>query len=385
MTVAPSPSADTSSAVERARGSLWSASITAWATSLLLMLVTAFYAAHRYGGSVEQVLSSWDGQWYVRIARHGYPDHVPRVAGHAVQSVIGFFPAYPLSMRATHVVLPFSLPTVGILVSTACALPATHLFGRLVGAWWKPAAARRATYVFAFFPGALVLTMVYPEALMLIAAIGCLLLLKEERWVLAGAAGAVATFTRPNAIEVWFACAFACIVAIRSKRDWRSLAAPALAPLGIVGYLAFLWARTGEIGAWTTVEHDGWHVSNDFGQQYLHRIVDTLSGRSATADDIVLAISAVLTIVLLVWLLRMRPPGLLTVTAVAGTALLVSDIVGAVPRFVLGVFPLLVPPSVRLRGKAHVAWVVVSAAAMSLLLLRVYGNYVSGRGALLTP
>ncbi len=374
-------------AVDRPRVTpLWLSAVAAWVVSRTISVAAAALAAHRHPGtSLTRVLSSWDGQWYLSIARSGYPDHLPMSRGRALQSSVGFFPGYPGVVRAVHAVSPFSLPVTAVVVSLLLALPAIYLFGVLVGRWWGPAAATRATWVFALFPGSLVLSMVYAESLMLTAAIGCVILLKDRRWVLAGLAGAVATATRPNAVEICFACAWAAGVAIHRRRDWSALLAPVLSVLGIVGYVGYIGARTGHADAWTRVEHDGWHLSNDFGQHYLDRMVQTITWRSQTLDDVILFASSLLALVLLVWLVRLHPPGVILVTALSGVALMVSDINGAIPRYLLGIFPLLIPPAVKLRGPARAVWLVVSGVGLALLVVHTYGNFASGRPVLLTP
>ena len=74
------------------------------------------------------------------------------------------------------------------------------------------------------------LSFAYTEALLLVFAMACLWCLMEERWVLAGVLAAFGTATRPNGLALVLACAVASFLAIRSERDWKSLAAPLLAP-----------------------------------------------------------------------------------------------------------------------------------------------------------
>src|SRR5438128_829027 len=83
--------------------------------------------------------------------------------------------------------------------------------------------AGRPVALFCFFPGAMVLSLAYSEALMLALAIGCLLALLKERWVTAGVLGAFATATRPNAVALVAACAWAAGTAIWRRRQWRAL------------------------------------------------------------------------------------------------------------------------------------------------------------------
>ena len=53
------------------------------------------------------------------------------------------------------------------------------------------AVADRAVTLWVFFPGAVVLSMVYSEALAILLSSVCLLALLKKQWLLAGAAGLV--------------------------------------------------------------------------------------------------------------------------------------------------------------------------------------------------
>src|SRR4051794_16804619 len=75
-----------------------------FASSRIATLVAAAVAAdlspgHRVGTVLTH---TWDTGWYLELARHGYPSVVPEQAGRAVQSTLGFFPLYPLTVRAVH-------------------------------------------------------------------------------------------------------------------------------------------------------------------------------------------------------------------------------------------------------------------------------------------
>ena len=172
---------------------------------------------------------------------------------------------YPLVIRGVHA-LGLSYPAaaewssfvIGAVASVAVWMLAVDVLG--------DERASRAVLLFVFFPAAFVLSMVYAEGMLLVGGAGCLLLLGRRQWLGAGIAGAVATASRPNGVVVVVCCAWASIVAIRERREWRSLVAPAVAPLGAVGFFAYLWARTGNSTAWFFVERQGWHEHIDGGR-----------------------------------------------------------------------------------------------------------------------
>jgi hypothetical protein len=282
---------------------------------------------------------TWDAAWYLHLAEHGYPAGVPEEAGQAVQSTLGFFPLYPLAVRAGHR-LGLSFAAAGLLVTTLAGLAACLLLWKLVEHLRGPAVADRAVALFCFFPGALVLSLTYSESLMLALAIGCLYALIRERWVTAGCLAALATATRPNAIALVAACAFAAGMAVWRNRQWRALVAPLLAPAGLVAFVAYLARHTGEAGAYVRTQRQGWEQTLEpmsvydsfvaFAQQPFQNMNVTVT----TFGAVVLAVALVL-------LVRSRPPGVLLVytLAVMGMALL-TPTMGARPRFLLTAFPL---------------------------------------------
>jgi len=75
---------------------------------------------------------SWDSQWYVRIAEHGYGRTVHQPSG-LVFNDLAFFPVYPLLVRAVRTVTGLTGGGAGLLISwTAAAVAACGIY--LIGA-----------------------------------------------------------------------------------------------------------------------------------------------------------------------------------------------------------------------------------------------------------
>jgi hypothetical protein len=282
---------------------------------------------------------TWDAGWYLSLAEHGYPAAVPEVAGRAVSSTLGFFPLYPLAVRAVHA-MGLSYATAGHVVTAVAGLAACVLLWKLVEHRSGQATADRAVALFCFFPGAMVLSLPYSEALMLALTIGCLYALLRDRWLTAGVLAALATAARPNAVALVAVCAWAAGAAVWRRRDWRALAAPLLAPAGIVAFFLYLGQHTGEVGAYLRTQREGWDQRLDptstldvFSNFFRHPFADT--------NITVMVAGCLFLAVTLVLLVRARPPGILIVytVAVMGTALL-TPTMGARPRFLLTAFPL---------------------------------------------
>jgi hypothetical protein len=222
----------------------------------------------------------WDAGWYVTIAENGY-----NYWGNAkTQTNVAFFPAYPLTVRATAALLGARWgspedPTDSFAAFTerrqVRLLHAGYLVSLLSFTWGLvylfrlardltgddaaavAAVGLTATYPFAFFYGA-----VYTEGLFLLGATGAAWHFQARRWWPAAAFGLVAGLSRPNgcllsvplgllALDMW-------------RRDgwrWQTLAAAlptaACAGLGMLGFTAFLWSHTGEWFLWMKA-HGAW-------------------------------------------------------------------------------------------------------------------------------
>jgi hypothetical protein len=220
-------------------------------------------------------LSLFDGQWYLKLASHGYPATV--VPG---KSTLGFLPLYPLVIRGMADVLDVSLLTAGLVISFAGGLIAAVLVRRLTAIWWGERTARRAVLVFCLFPGSVVFSMAYSEGLTLPLVIGCLLALRSDRWLLAGVTAALASAVEPAALILFPVCLAVSARQIRAA-GWRdrqarlSLLAPLLAPSGLGAFAAYLWVRTGTPFASYQAQHSGWHQGDPFAllnQPVAHRL-----------------------------------------------------------------------------------------------------------------
>ena len=83
--------------------------------------------------------------------------------------------------------------------------------------------------------------------------------------MVAGVCASLASTSAPVAVAVVVACVVAAGVAVRDRRDWRSLWAPVLAPLGIVGFFGYLWAHTGTPFEWFRAQRAGWQGGTTSG------------------------------------------------------------------------------------------------------------------------
>jgi hypothetical protein len=335
--------------------------LTYLGTRVLLVVLGLVEGALRHH-SLTSEMANWDGGWYRALATDGYQHHV----SHG-QTTTGFFPLYPMVMwllsrpllLVTHSGVDAAI-VAGFGISIVGGLAATVLVQVLAAEWWGEAAGRRAALLFCVFPGSVVFSMVYAEGLMIPLAAGCILALQRRRWLLAGALAAIATATEPEAAVLVIVCAVSAGLELR-RRGWRArcarraLLAPLLAPLGLVGVIAFLWEWTGTPLAYWIAQHDGWDERFDplalphlairlAGQIHLSHFNHPTINMNWTVGLIGAAILAVL-LALMFRIRRTIPPEAWVWTLGISFIALTSEWVPPNPRLLITAFPALIVPA----------------------------------------
>lgn len=309
------------------------------------MLGALVLAARHDHTSLSHVVTIFDGGYYRDIALHGYPKSLPvDAAGHARQSPIAFFPLFPLLVRAfmelTGLGFVGAALVVNSLVSAACGVVVFLVLRRVSDSETGAVAAA----LWLTWPISFVLSLAYAEALFVLLAALTLYLLLERRYVPAGLVAALCTATRPNGLVVALCCAAAFIVAAKRRESLvRPAIAVMLAPLGFVGFLGYLWQRTGHPDAWFRTESEGWHVHFDGGLSNVARVGRYV--RDLRVDGLAVVVIIVVAVVLLVLAFRERLDPILLVYAsgIVLLALTSSNDLSSTPRFAFAAFPLMLP------------------------------------------
>jgi hypothetical protein len=320
----------------------------------------------------------FDGVYYLAIARTGYASQIPHTpTGKVAQSMLAFFPGYPLVLRWVHAVGLSWLATV-VVVSTIAAVAAGVLVAAALMPWTGARVAGLAAILWAAQPTAFVLSMAYSEGLFVAAAAACLVALHRRSWVIAGLCAAVASATRPSGIVLTLACAVAAIPAARASRRAAPLVSVVLAPLGMLGYFTYLAFHAGQFDAWFVTENDGWGAHTDFGYDTTRRLIRSVIHPFAKPAGIAVITAVIVTVVLIVLLIKDRnsgrlqvpPEAMVTGIGFAALAISTSNVFSSVPRFFLPAFPLLAPLARRLSKlpDAALAALVLAATAVSVTI-----------------
>ena len=333
------------------------------------------------------VLTSWDGLWYLRIVRLGYPSYVPpNITYDQPEARVAFFPLYPYSVRALDRVLPGGDTLAAIVLNVLLGAVFIVLVGLLARAYFGVRHAERAMVLTAIFPGSFVLLFTYSEALLLVTAAACLLLLHRERFLLAGLAAALGTLTRPNGVALVAACVAAAVVVIRRDRTagsaLRAGTAVVLSPLGFLGYQMWIDHHTGESRSWFRVQGEAWKEGASFGLTAIRRTLEAFTQPLTSPTDLITAASFIVTIVL-VWIAVRRhrlPLPAAAYSAVVVVLMLLPATVTARPRFLFTAFPLLIAAAVWLddeRRRDWWPWVTSVCLTGLVTITAIYGGYAA--------
>jgi hypothetical protein len=344
--------------------------LAAYAVIRLVGVLTVYVWARNLGLSPEQRLSKSDGNYYLSIAQHGYDGYVK------TQSDMAFFPLYPGLTGVLDRITPFSTREAALIVAWLAGLAAAwglfaigaHLHDRRTGVVLAA--------LWAALPHAVVESMTYSESLFTALAVWTLYALLRNQWLTAGVLCLFAGLTRPTASSLIPVVGLAALVAIVRRRDgWRPWVAMLLAPVGWLGYLAWVGTQTGRPDGWFHIQSAGWGSTFDLGAYTVKRGQEVLS-ETTTPQMLVVSVVSLLAVMLFVLSLLDRQPwqlllysGLLLVTTLGA-----GGYYHAKARFLLPAFALLLPAAVGLAraGRARAATVLAAATIFSAY----FGGYL---------
>jgi hypothetical protein len=224
--------------------------VAMFAVSRLLVVAAAFVAETLIprnpaldpgaDGPILRSLTSWDGWYYLGIARDGY-QALPVSGAYAN---VAFPPLYPALVKALSLPFPGYEGVVAIVVSNLAFLVALGLLVRLGTPYLGRRRAALAAGLLAIYPFASVFAMAYTESLFLLLMVGAFLAAERGHRAWAGICLALAVLCRLQGIALLLPLA---IVMLRQD-GWRPRPSQAwllLGPLAAVGFLAYVGSVTG--------------------------------------------------------------------------------------------------------------------------------------------
>ena len=298
-----------------------------------------------------------DGWWYLRIAQHGYGHtlhvQVPGIFSHF--STWAFFPGYPMLVRAVHEIVPAPISDEAFVLSFVIGALAVRAVYALGAAYGGVSVARGSALLVAAWPGSAAMNMAYSDGLFIAATAASLTMLLKRKWLWAGVLGMVATAARPAGMALIGAAFVAAVLAVRRSRDWKALVAPVLTSLGMLAFMLYGWAETGDFLIWRHAENL-WHQRLDFSTRMFARWGPWFTERGGHAQQAVMELLGLILVVgflAVAWSLRRRLNAVLaTYAAIALFLILGFSGVGTRPRMLLAVLPGFVWLAARLRRRA---------------------------------
>lgn len=351
------------------------------AIRLLGIVVLDVVLRMRATGSLRHALTRYDGQWYARIAEHGYGTTISAPDG--LHSDYAFFPLLPLLERAAHAVVDLPFADLGMVINWLAALIAAAGVYAATDRVTDRRTATITTVLWAIYPYAIVLSMSYTEGLLCALAAWALFAVADRRWLLAGVLAAFAGLTRPTGVAVVAAiCVAALVAGLRGGAPWRRvLPTIVIAPLGLLGYLAYVAIRRHEpMGYFHATE--GWARSWDNGAYF----ADFVNGlvRAGGFESIKGVGLVVLLLGMVVLICKGARDGLPLAFTVFSLALLLmtvgtSGYFGSRPRYLLPIFTLFIPLATwltRFRPSVRIPIALLLAVGMAVI-----GGYALTTGA----
>ncbi|MFD5741153.1 hypothetical protein ACFXJM_19080 [Streptomyces massasporeus] len=344
----------------------------------------------RFGGGEHawDVLASWDGWWYQQVAEHGYDPVLKPVPGATGMITLegnsaAFFPLYPTLMRLVSECTGLGLYGAGMVVSVlasfAAALGIYAVTQRLGG----HRAGLVAAGLWAVWPGSGTEWSGYSESLYTALAAWACHAVMTRRWLTAGLLTFAAGLCRPTAVALVAALAFAAVMALRRREDGvrRPLAAVAIAPLGLFGYLAWVNYRMGDLNGYSKLQDGAWGHKFDWGVHSFNVLTSIPVGHfdylfAMPFEDVIGVCVVLMVPVLTVLLMRMRPPAVLVVYTVLSYLMVMTtqQYFGNVSRYLLPLFPLFIPLALAMR---RLRWPsLTTVLGMAALASGSYAGYV---------
>ncbi|WP_192385288.1 hypothetical protein [Mesorhizobium silamurunense] len=328
----------------------------------------------------------WDCTWYVDISEQGY-ERFP-IPGHSNVGRWGFFPLYPMLVATVRTILPFSTIAIATAASLACG------YVSCLVAWPLMDKNMRAYALYCAFllsgPFSFYFATFLTEPLFLLLTSCLFLALKRSSYVAAGLFCALLSATRVVGVLAVFAIVIRMFEEHRAKGGsvigfprWLLgrpdlIIAILISPVGLFGYILYLYATVGDGFAFVHVQRAFGRVAGNpllflwAGLSYhpLTGFLPTAPQWSALTAIVGLALSAVLA--------ARRQFGAALFCAMALILPLTSNLASMV-RYVVGLAPLAMLMAMLLSASkpTFVAVLILFVATCYFMTVEWLGGYLA--------
>ncbi|MFA6001956.1 MAG: mannosyltransferase family protein [Thermoleophilia bacterium] len=314
----------------------------------------------------------WDSNWYMSIARYGYPWVIDE------QSNVAFFPLYPLATKGLGLILGGRLLLAGLILSSAFLFGGMVYLYKLVKVDYGDKIAGRAVLLLGIFPTSIFFTTMYTESLFLMTSVASFYYARKGRWARAGVWGLLASMTRitglllfiPLIWEFMSQNSFSLRRSLRPQLLWLLLV-----PTGVLVYMGYLQLSINNPLAFAQTQVTGWGHGFTLFVGSITGDVEILTDKSEWWVVYEFAATALLAVLTIISLKKLR--GSYTIYMLTSLLLFLAEgTTKSISRYLLVVFPIFILMSLLARKKA--AW--LSVCGISLVLLAVStAAFVTGR------
>jgi len=361
----------------------------------LLLVVAGYFAPYKFHLGLNDPWSrvatsellkhtyKFDAKWYGDIAAGGYAFD---------KSAPAFYPLFPL-LVATFTRITHDAVMAAFVINGIAALAAFYLLYRLALDYLKqPDAAAYALLLFAFFPTAYFLHVMYSEAVFCALTLGAFVAASRRQWLLANVCVALTTATRLPGLVVGAGILVSYLQSIEynPRKITRSACWFLLAPLGIVAYAIHLKMVTGDAFAMFNVyKFEEWAYerlnlnipSAAIAEARLiaGQLVHRPAGWQVRFFDHVLPFACWLWLGLCtVWgLIKRMPHGYVVLMAGSFALFGAHTVFTATDRYLMAVFPAFLLGAAWLQSRSEwLRMLVLAGSAMAMTLL--YALFVNG-------
>jgi hypothetical protein len=290
-------------------------------------------------------LTTWDGDWFLQIARSGY--HLEPEPGSGYLDY-AFFPLYPVLVRVLAIAGPQFLALIAVAVNWVLFAIALALLVRLARPYLGEARAIRAAALLAIFPFSFVYAMAYSEPLTLVLVVVAFLAAERRQPLRTGLAFALASLSRAQAAFYLIPLALASRLSGPNRLRWLALGLGPIATLGYLGWVAFF---TGHLNGYFA-SYAAWGRNSGGAAAGAGSVGQAMNGPLAYYFAI-LMVCLVVAVGLFVFIRADRIPlQYVAIPAISLAMLLVSGNLEAIGRVVLLAFPY----SWILASRQHIVW-----------------------------
>ncbi|MBR7825199.1 hypothetical protein KDK95_02695 [Actinospica sp. MGRD01-02] len=369
----------------RSAGRAWPAMAAYLLVRLVGTLVFGLLSSG-HGYAARGVFVFVDSGWYEKIAERGYDTKISPAL-----SPFAFDPLYPGLMALGHAITGglLSVTAVGLAITWVAAVAcswALFEIGRLVR---DARTGLIFAVLWALMPSAVIEGALYADTLAICLTAWALYALLRRSWITAGILACLAGATRPTADAVVLTvCVAAVVEIVRARRagqpfTWRPLIGAVIAPIGAIGFLAYVAYRMGSIGGYMKAQKK-WGTGFGNAGQVFHRIKLGIEGTAhGYANGQAHVTTAVLLIVplLIIVMLVQRQRWELTFYTIVVAAIVYTAIhdYTVVPREMLAAFPILLAPAGWL-SKIKRQWIVWALIAVLAVAAGWYAHFITVDG-----